>query len=98
MALATSRPCRASTPKVLDGSLGTMQPRNWLGCRYNRTASQSTSRASISVRGALYTEGWDRQVRLTREAGKAMKREINTTWIYPPAADRNTAFAVANPD
>ncbi len=48
--------------------------------------------------GALYTEGWDRQVRLTREAGKAMKREINTTWIYPPAADRNAAFAVANPD
>jgi NADH dehydrogenase len=48
--------------------------------------------------GALYTEGWDRQVRLTREAGKAQKREINTTWIYPPAADRNAAFAVANPD
>jgi NADH dehydrogenase len=48
--------------------------------------------------GALYTEGWDRQVRLTREAGKAQKREINTTWIYPPAADRTAAFAVANPD
>jgi NADH dehydrogenase len=48
--------------------------------------------------GALYTEGWDRQVRLTREAGKAQKREINTTWIYPPAADRKAAFAVANPD
>lgn len=48
--------------------------------------------------GALYTEGWDRQVQLTREAGKAQKRTINTTWIYPPAADRNAAFAVANPD
>ncbi|WP_205769622.1 hypothetical protein [Microvirga sp. KLBC 81] len=48
--------------------------------------------------GALYTEGWDRQVRLTREKGKAQKREINTTWICPPAADRKAAFAVANPD
>ncbi|WNG25553.1 NAD(P)/FAD-dependent oxidoreductase [Cystobacter fuscus] len=48
--------------------------------------------------GALYTEGWDRQVKLTREAGKALKREINTQWIYPPKAERNTAFAVAHPD
>lgn len=48
--------------------------------------------------GALFTEGWDRQVRLTRETGKAVKREINTQWIYPPAADRDAAFAVANPD
>lgn len=48
--------------------------------------------------GALFTEGWDRQVKLTREVGKAVKREINTQWIYPPAADRDAAFAVANPD
>ena len=48
--------------------------------------------------GAIYTEGWDRQVRLTREEGKATKRAINTQWIYPPQADREAAFAVANPD
>lgn len=48
--------------------------------------------------GALYTEGWDRQVTLTREEGKALKRTINTQWIYPPAPDRNAVFAVANPD
>lgn len=48
--------------------------------------------------GALYTEGWDRQVRLTRQEGKNLKREINTKWIYPPAADRDAVFAVANPD
>lgn len=48
--------------------------------------------------GALFTEGWDRHVQLTRETGKAVKREINTQWIYPPAADRDAAFAVANPD
>ncbi len=48
--------------------------------------------------GALFTEGWDRQVRFTREEGKAIKKEINTVWIYPPAADRDAVFAVANPD
>ncbi|WP_422062029.1 NAD(P)/FAD-dependent oxidoreductase [Sphingopyxis sp.] len=48
--------------------------------------------------GALYTEGWDRQVRFTRAEGKKIKQEINTVWIYPPAADRDAVFAVANPD
>lgn len=48
--------------------------------------------------GALFTEGWDRQVRLTRAEGKALKRQINTQWIYPPAANREAAFATANPD
>lgn len=48
--------------------------------------------------GAIFTEGWDRQVKLTREEGKAVKREINTEWIYPPAPDRDAVFAVANPD
>lgn len=48
--------------------------------------------------GALYTEGWDRQVHLQREDAKALKRQINGTLIYPPAPDRETAFAIANPD
>lgn len=48
--------------------------------------------------GALYTEGWDRQVRLTQSEAKALKVEINTKWIYPPAADRDAVFAIANPD
>ena len=42
--------------------------------------------------GALYTEGWDRQVKVVREAGKKIKQEINTVWIYPPAPDRTTAY------
>ncbi|CAI1158513.1 NAD(P)/FAD-dependent oxidoreductase [Serratia entomophila] len=48
--------------------------------------------------GALYTEGWERQVRFTRQEGKKIKQEINTQWIYPPAADRDALFAIANPD
>jgi NADH:ubiquinone reductase (H+-translocating) len=48
--------------------------------------------------GALYTEGWDSQVRLTGQEAKNLKRDIVTKWIYPPAAEREAAFAVANPD
>ncbi|WP_284086495.1 NAD(P)/FAD-dependent oxidoreductase [Acinetobacter pittii] len=48
--------------------------------------------------GALYTEGWDRQVQFVRDEAKKIKQEINTIWIYPPAADREAVFAIANPD
>ncbi|NBC35115.1 FAD-dependent oxidoreductase [Novosphingobium sp. FSY-8] len=48
--------------------------------------------------GALYTEGWDRQVRHTHAEAKAIKQEINRVWIYPPAPDRDVVFAIANPD
>ena len=47
--------------------------------------------------GAVYTEGWDRQVKLTRQEGKSLKTQINTQWIYPPAANRETALAAADP-
>jgi NADH dehydrogenase len=48
--------------------------------------------------GALFTEGWDRQVLLTRNDAKAVKREINGVWIYPPAPDRDAVFEAASPD
>lgn len=48
--------------------------------------------------GALYSEGWDRQVQFVRDEAKKIKQEINTVWIYPPAADREAVFAIANPD
>ncbi|MDC4772151.1 FAD-dependent oxidoreductase [Acinetobacter baumannii] len=48
--------------------------------------------------GTLYTEGWDRQVQFVREEAKKIKQEINTVWIYPPVADREAVFAIANPD
>ncbi|WP_339486566.1 NAD(P)/FAD-dependent oxidoreductase [Pseudomonas sp. EL_65y_Pfl2_R95] len=47
--------------------------------------------------GAVYTEGWDRQVMLVKEEGKQLKTQINTQWIYPPAADRAIALAAADP-
>jgi NADH dehydrogenase len=47
--------------------------------------------------GAVYTEGWDRQVKLIKEEAKALNTQINTMWIYTPAADRVTALASADP-
>ena len=47
--------------------------------------------------GAVYTEGWDRQVKLEREEGKRLKTQINSVWIYPPEANRAEALAAADP-
>lgn len=47
--------------------------------------------------GAVYSEGWDRQVKLVRQEAKTLKTQINTQWIYPPAADRERALAAADP-
>lgn len=48
--------------------------------------------------GAVFTEGWDRQVKMAGATAKALKREINQVWIYPPAADPAEIFALAAPD
>ncbi|BAN48797.1 NAD(P)/FAD-dependent oxidoreductase [Metapseudomonas resinovorans] len=47
--------------------------------------------------GAVFTEGWDRQLKLVKQEAKDLKTQINTIWIYPPAADRATALAAADP-
>ncbi|MEJ0015570.1 MAG: FAD-dependent oxidoreductase [Acetobacteraceae bacterium] len=47
--------------------------------------------------GAVVTQGWERVIQLTGAEAKAMKRQINTVWIYPPKADRAEAFAAAEP-
>ncbi|MEM5429810.1 NAD(P)/FAD-dependent oxidoreductase [Cupriavidus oxalaticus] len=47
--------------------------------------------------GAVYTEGWNREVKLTGGVAKALKTQINTKWIYPPSANRAEALALADP-
>lgn len=48
--------------------------------------------------GALYTEGWDREVRSTGQAAKATKQTINRQRIYPPrTGSREDLFAAAAP-
>jgi NADH:ubiquinone reductase (H+-translocating) len=49
--------------------------------------------------GALYTEGWDRQVVARGAQAKATKRIINTERIYPPLdGDRAKILAAAAPE
>jgi NADH:ubiquinone reductase (H+-translocating) len=49
--------------------------------------------------GALYTEGWDRQVVAHGAPAKATKRVINTERIYPPLdGDRAKILAAAAPE
>ena len=40
--------------------------------------------------GAVLTVGWDRDVSLTKQDAKDLKRNINTLWIYPPVDDATT--------
>jgi NADH dehydrogenase len=47
--------------------------------------------------GAVYSEGWDQQVKLTREEAKKLKVSIVSELIYPPKADRAVAFEIADP-
>ncbi|MFJ3487633.1 NAD(P)/FAD-dependent oxidoreductase [Pseudomonas sp. NPDC090202] len=47
--------------------------------------------------GAVFTEGWDRQVRLVKDEAKKLKHDINSIWIYPPVAERAAALAAADP-
>ncbi|PSO13785.1 NAD(P)/FAD-dependent oxidoreductase [Bradyrhizobium sp. MOS003] len=48
--------------------------------------------------GALYTEGWDREVRTTGKPAKATKETINRKRIYPPlTGSKDELFAAAAP-
>ncbi len=47
--------------------------------------------------GAVYTEGWDQRVKLTREEAKKLKMSIVSELIYPPLAEKATAFNIADP-
>jgi NADH dehydrogenase len=45
--------------------------------------------------GAVFARGWNPQLEQVGELAKSTKRDINTVWIYPPAADRAKVFAAA---
>jgi len=47
--------------------------------------------------GAVFTEGWDQQVKFVREEAKKIKVSITNELIYPPKAERDSAFAAADP-
>jgi NADH:ubiquinone reductase (H+-translocating) len=47
--------------------------------------------------GAVLTEGWERAVVMQGADAKDLKRQINSIWIYPPAADRAAIMEAADP-
>lgn len=47
--------------------------------------------------GAVYTEGWDQVVKSTRAEAKKIKIAITSELIYPPKAEKEVAFAAADP-
>lgn len=47
--------------------------------------------------GAVYTEGWEREVKMQGAQAKALKHQINTEWIYPPQGSRAEILASADP-
>ncbi|MBS0445656.1 MAG: NAD(P)/FAD-dependent oxidoreductase [Proteobacteria bacterium] len=47
--------------------------------------------------GAVYTEGWERDVKLQGAEAKQLKHMINTSLIYPPRGDRAAILATADP-
>ncbi len=48
--------------------------------------------------GALFTTGWDREVEMTGQAAKALKRKINEELIYPPEGTAEQIMAVSHID
>lgn len=48
--------------------------------------------------GAVFTRGWERAVLKTGEEAGALKRTVNTQWIYPPTGAREEIFAAAHID
>jgi len=72
-----------ATADLLDVPLEQYQQKNYVTC------------LDLGPSGAVFTRGWDAKVELSGDKAKAMKREINTQWIYPPRANRADAFKAA---
>lgn len=47
--------------------------------------------------GAVYTEGWEREVKMVGAEAKTLKKRIVSEWIHPPLASRSATLAAADP-
>ena len=48
--------------------------------------------------GALFTTGWERKTEQVGPDVKALKKMVNTQWIYPPTGDRAALLAASDID
>ncbi|MFD8864532.1 NAD(P)/FAD-dependent oxidoreductase [Streptomyces sp. NPDC059590] len=51
------------------------------------TPDPYTTCLDLGPAGAVFTQGWDREVVSTGEEAKTLKKNINSLWIYPPTDD-----------
>jgi len=51
----------------------------------------------LGASGAVFTQGWDRQVAMTGSDANALKRQINTELIYPPTSAQEILEKAALP-
>jgi NADH dehydrogenase len=72
------------TADLLGVPLESYQQKNYVTC------------LDLGPSDAVFTRGWDSKVEMSGDKAKAMKREINTRWIYPPRANREDAFKAAD--
>lgn len=52
----------------------------------------------LGVYGALFTLGWERTPEMSGADAKALKKTVNTVWIYPPTGSREVILAAADLD
>ena len=52
----------------------------------------------LGASGAVFTAGWQREVRMTGAEAKELKRSINGELIYPPRGGRAALLAAATLD
>ncbi|MHA4870705.1 NAD(P)/FAD-dependent oxidoreductase [Duganella sp. PWIR1] len=52
---------------------------------------------ALGADDAVYTEGWNRAVKMSGAQAAELKGNINTVWIYPPQADMAEIIAKADP-
>jgi NADH dehydrogenase len=74
---------RVRRPDLLGRPLAPFDPGPYLTC------------LDLGSAGAVAAAGWDREVRLTGEAAKALKKAICESYIYPPAHDADALLAQA---
>ena len=80
----------------LGASAGFNAAADLLGVPLEPISRRTTSPASILARPTPCSpEAGTAKVELSGDKAKAMKREINTQWIYPPRANRADAYKAA---
>jgi len=88
----------ADNPEALDPDPGSRSAGVAMAYKLIEAAQTRWRAVNAPHLGAVYTEGWDRQVAARGASAKATKHIINTQRIYPPLnGNRDDILAAAAP-